>query len=83
MGWRFESLSPGMRVLYQARTHDGQWEAERALLVHTINDEEDRRKRQAEDEQRSSAPRGVSSPSSEAVFQSRFDSLSFGPRYIH
>ena len=39
--------------------------------------------RQAEDEQRSSAPRGVSSPSSEAVFQSRFDSLSFGPRYIH
>ena len=33
------------------RTHDGQWEAERALLVHTINDEEDRRKRQAEDEQ--------------------------------
>ena len=33
------------------RTHDGQWEAERALLVHTLNDEEDRRKRHAQDEQ--------------------------------
>merc|ERR550514_2554252 len=25
MGWRFEALEPGQRVLYQARTHDGQY----------------------------------------------------------